>query len=595
MADVRVEKLLTSIELFSALDDVALAKLSAGAESLHLRGGEVLLREGDPSDALYVVASGRMQAFVTTDGTEALVGEIGRGEVIGEMGILADEARSATVRALRDSNLLRFPRDMFVGFLHDHPEELFAITQLIIQRLRRSIRSGPAAASVRTVAIIPLGREGETFARHLTSMFSERLDARLIGGDDVDESLGDGEMTRYLHELEASTELLVYLADRGVSAWTERCIRQADRIVLVAEAESDSALTEVEHRLLGPDRAGGRARIDLVLIHPDHTAQPSRARQWLNLRTVYRHHHVRLHSRDDLHRVVRALTGREIGLVLSGGGARGIIHIGILKALNELNIPVDVVGGSSAGALGAGSIATGGNWEHMRDSLWDNLASKGSPVDLTAPAISLAKGERITEAITGAFGDTLIENLWLRFFCVSSNLSQGEVMVHHSGLLWKALRASVSIPGLWPPVRTPDGDVLVDGAVMNNLPVDVMQSFHDGGAIIAVNLKGTAALGAVDLTESGVMSGWAPLARRVNPFAESARLPGIVDILLRSTETGNVLASKRLEREADIVLHPDVASFGLLDFEGFDRLIEVGYAAAMDEFPHHEALLSHLL
>lgn len=595
MTDVRVEKLLKSIELFSALEDVALAKLAAGAESLHLHGGEVLLREGDPSDALYVVASGRMQAFVTTGGNEALVGEIGRGEVIGEMGILADEARSATVRALRDSNLLRFPREMFVGFLHEHPEELFAITQLIIQRLRRSIRSGPAAASVRTVAIIPLGTEGATFARHLTSMFSERVDARLIGGEDVDESLGDGEMTRHLHELEASTELLVYLADREVSAWTERCIRQADRIVLVAEAESDSGLTEVERRLLGANQAGGRARTDLVLIHPDHAATPSRARQWLNLRTVYRHHHVRLHSRDDLHRVVRALTGREIGLVLSGGGARGIIHIGILKALNELNIPIDVVGGSSAGALGAGSIATGGNWEYMRDSLWDNLASKGSPVDLTAPAISLAKGERITDAITGAFGDTLIENLWLRFFCVSSNLSQGEVMVHHRGLLWKALRASVSIPGLWPPVRTPEGDVLVDGAVMNNLPVDVMQRFHDGGAIIAVNLKGTAALGTVELTESGVMSGWGPLARRINPFADSAQLPGIVDILLRSTETGNVLASKRLEREADIVLHPDVASFGLLDFEGFDRLIDVGYAAAMEEFPHHEALLKQLL
>jgi len=591
-----VHKLLRGIELFAPLEDPALARLAEGAESLHLPGGETLLREGDPPDALYVVASGRMQAFVTSEGTETLVGEIGRGEVIGEMGILGDESRSATVRALRDSNLLRFSSEMFVGFLHEHPEELFAITRLIIQRLRRSIRSGTTSVSVRTIAVVPLGgSDGATFARFLTSMFSERLAARLVAPGDVDEALSDGEQTRWLHELEDGHDLLVYLTDGESSSWTERCLRQADRVVLVGEADGEAAISGVERALLADSGGHSRARIDLVLIQPDHRSEPQHAVQWLRGRRVQRHHHVRLGSRDDMQRLARALTGREIALVLSGGGARGMAHVGIFRALQELGIPIDVVGGSSFGSIAGGYIAAGFSWEEQRESLWQNLSSKGSVVDLTAPALSLSKGQRVTRAIRDGFGDRLIENLWLPYFCLSSNLSRGEVTVHDRGSVWQAMRASVSIPGLWPPVRSEEGDILVDGGVMNNLPVDVMETFYDGGAIIAVNLKGTSSLPSVGLSDTGVMSGWGPMARRFNPLTESVELPGIVDVLLRSTETGNVLAAKRMEREADVVLHPDVAQFSLLAFEELDPVIEAGYRYAIKELPEHEDLLKRLL
>jgi predicted acylesterase/phospholipase RssA/CRP-like cAMP-binding protein len=594
--DNRMERLLQEIELFAPLDEASLAMLADGAEMLDLPGGDTLIREGDPSDALYVVASGRLQAFVATDDGEALVGEIGRGEMIGEMGILGDEARSATVRALRDSNLLRFSRDQFVSFLHQKPEELFEITRLIIQRLRRSIRSAPSSSTVRTIAVVPLGGpDGATFARFLTSMFSERLAARLLGPGDIDESLTDGEQTRSMHELEDAHDLLIYLADPEPSSWTERCLRQADRVVLVADADGDSAPTQVERQLLGPAGGHNRARVDLVLIQPDHRSDPQHGLQWRRGRRIQRHHHVRLHSRDDMQRVARGLTGREIALVLSGGGARGMAHVGIYRALQEFGIPIDVVGGSSFGSIAGGYIAAGLAWNEQRQSLWENLSSKGSVVDLTAPAVSLSKGQRVTRAIRAGFGDRLIENLWLPYFCLSSNLSRGEVTVHNRGVLWQAMRASVSIPGLWPPVRSEEGDILVDGGVMNNLPVDVMQDFSDGGAIIAVNLKGTSSLPSVGLSDTGVMSGWGPMARRFNPLSESADLPGIVDVLLRSTETGNVLAAKRMEQEADVVLHPEVAEFGLLAFEELDAIIEAGYRHAMKELPQHEELLKRLL
>lgn len=589
----RIDNLLRGIEMFSVLDDASLAKLAAGGEMIHLPGGDLLMREGDPSDALYVVASGRLQAFVTAEsGTEKLVGEIGRGEIIGEMGVLAGESRSATVRALRDTNLVRFPKDTFVSFLHDHPEELFSITQLIIQRLRKAIRSEASGASVRTIAVVP-GGPGEgppALARYLTSVFSELRVTRLVSATDVDETISDGDMTRHLHDLETNNDLLVYLADPVPSSWTERCLRQADRVLLVVEAQEAATRTDVERRLLTPHNIAA----DLVLLQPDHAGVPEGAPRWLAARTVRRHHHVRLHSRDDLLRLARAMTGREVALVLSGGGARGTAHVGVVKALTELKVPVDVVGGSSFGSIVGAGIARRTDWETQRDLFWEHLASQGSVVDVTAPVVSLARGQRITERLRNYFTDAHIEDLWLPFFCLSSNLSQGEVMVHDRGPVWKALRASVSIPGLFPPVRSDTGDILVDGAVMNNLPVDVMQDVYDPGFIIAVNLKGTSALPSHGLSESGVLSGWGPLAGRFNPITDSPSLPGIVDVLFRATETGNVLAAKRNEQHADIVLHPDVAEFGLLAFDELDRVIDAGYRYALHELEQHEALLNRM-
>ena len=232
--------------------------------------------------------------------------------------------RSATVRALRDSHLVRIPSDVFVRFLREEPDELFAVARLLIQRLRRSNRSEAAASSVRTIAIIPVGegREAATFARYLTSVLAERGKARLVAAADVDEGHDDANLTRFLHDLEADHDLLVYLAEREPSTWTDRCLRQADRVVLVGEADADAGLSEVERRVLVRDATSVRAPVDLVLVQAADAAHPRHAPRWLAQRSVGRLHHVRLHSRDDIQRVARAFTGREIALVLSGGGAR---------------------------------------------------------------------------------------------------------------------------------------------------------------------------------------------------------------------------------------------------------------------------------
>ena len=184
--------------------------------------------------------------------------------------------------------------------------------------------------------------------------------------------------------------------------------------------------------------------------------------------------------------------------------------------------------------------------------------------------------------LDSSFGDTLIEDLWIRMFCVSSNLSTGHPLVHTDGSLRLSLRASIAIPGVFPPVSTPDGEVLIDGGIMNNLPIDVMLDFADGGPLVAVNLRSPATLDVGDLPVDGVISGWGTALRRLSPLASSRKMPGLTDVLLRSTETGASLAARVLEPRADYIMHPPIEGYGLLEFGAVDPLVESGYAYAME-------------
>lgn len=588
-----IESFLASIPLFAHLDRAAIAQLASRLQPVSARGGEVVIEEGDESDSIFVVVSGRLRAYVTSDG-ERLVGEIARGEVIGEMGVLGGERRSASVRAVRDSELLKISAKEFLSFLHDHPEEMLDLSKLVIQRLRKSIRREGHGRSVRTIAVIPAGdTDATTFARFLTTALGERARVRLLTSHDAGDR-DDSELAHWLQDLENANDLLVFLADINHPDWPWRCLRQADRVLLVAEAEGESALNQVERELFTHHQFAD-STIDLIIIQPDTASRPRGATRWLPMRPVRHHHHVRLAFRDDIQRVARAITGRQIAVVLSGGGARGLSHAGTHRALKELGVPVDAVGGASFGALVGYCYAMGMPWEEQRQVLYDSLVARKNMVDITMPASALAKGRRVANTLQEQLGDALIENLWRRYFCVSSNLTRGEVMVHDRGLLWKATRASISIPGLLPPVRSLEGEVLVDGSVMNNLPVDIMQDFFDGGLIIAVNLKASADLPSSRLTDGGVMSGVRALAHRIDPRNDDPGYPGLLDILLRTTETGSVLSSKRMEEEADIVLRPDVSQFGMMAFERIDDIIEAGYQSASKELAAYEEVLADYL
>jgi predicted acylesterase/phospholipase RssA len=585
-----IAEFLGTTALFGALAPAEREALASRFEPLTVDGGSTLMVEGGRADEVYVVVNGRLRVTVGDPrGHQVVIGEIGRGEVAGDMALLSDAARSATVTAIRDTSLLRLARQDFLDFITEHPASLLQMTRLLVQRLQATHRRVGTGGAVRTVAVVPAGHGVDTaaftgaFAVAATPWGSAQVIDRPrvvshFGEAAADASPGSPEYearAAWLDPFEASDALVIYVADTRVSEWTRHCIRQADRILLVADAVVSSPEPgDVEEEIRSSATAG--ARVDLVLVHPPGTVRPAGTGAWLEGRPGLRHHHVRADRQDDYERVARLLSGRGIGVVLSGGGARGFAHIGVIRALREAGIPIDLIGGASFGSTTAAFHAMGYSPDEIVQHSKEVTVDAGSLIDFTFPAVSLSKGRRLSSGIRKQYGDTNIEDLWTGFFCVSSDLTEGRVRVHDTGPLWHAVRSSVAIPGTFPPVRDHDGHVLVDGGVMNNIPVDVMERMVEGGIIIAVDLRAGIDLPSDDLPDDGIVSGWRVTLRRINPFKKSAQVPRMIDTLLRATES----ASGRHGYHADLVLRPPVQDFGILEFDVYPKIVTAGYEYA---------------
>ena len=575
-------------------DEALLRDIMAEMEWVSLARGDVLLRQGDAEDSMYILLNGRLLVVVEREGeSEQVLNEIAPGETVGEMAILTGERRLATVYALRDSELVKFTKEDFGRLTDKHPEVIFQITRTIIMRLRQqTLKQRSATQNLITFCVIPasldaplrdfavkladaLGAFGSTL--HLNS---ERLDCSLEPGaaQTPSQAAGSRKVVAWLSEQETRHRFVVYEADPGPSAWTSRCLRQADRILIVASAEADPALSPIEEELLLTESGRATARKELVLLQPDRQRMPTGTARWLAAREITRHHHVHLHTPADFARLARFLTGRAVGVALGGGGARGFAHIGVLRALTELGVPIDCIGGTSMGAVIGAQHALGWDYPTMVEKNRQGWIEFQPMRDYTLPIVALLTGRKAVAALKMMCGETRIEDLWTNFFCVTSNLTSGEVMAHREGLLRKYLRASTSVPGIAPPV--PDqGSLLVDGAALNNLPADIVRQLCEGGRVIAVNVTPR-----VDLATSpnygDSLSAWEFLWSRINPFGEPVRVPTIQSILGRTMGIRRMQEMNELTRSVDLYLHPPVDRFGAFDLKSFDRLVEIGYSFA---------------
>jgi predicted acylesterase/phospholipase RssA len=432
------------------------------------------------------------------------------------------------------------------------------------------------------VTILPLDGSGPVadlaarFERALTRLTgSARMVDAAAASAAVGSELEGHRLAAWCSDLEGDHEVVLYRADPEPTPWTRACIRQADVLLLVADATAPPELRHVE-RIAAETREVALSRTELVLVHPSWTEDPRGTARWLTRRAVDRHHHVRADRTEDADRVARLVLSRGIGVVYSGGGARGIAEVGVLRALREARVPVDAVGGTSIGSILAGATARGIEPTGVAELLTEALVNGKSPVDFTFPAVSIAAGGRVTQRIQDAAVGLDMEDTWLNLFCVSTNLTRGEVEVHRDGPGWFAVRSSFSIPGVFPPMRNSDGDVLVDGGVLDNMPVGVMRSLHDGIHVVAVDVGSKRDVRAGALPDSGVVSGWSWLMQRLDPRAPSPEMAGIIRVLMRITELGGGGAPDL----GDLYIRPPVDGIAMLDFSAFDRLVELGYETA---------------
>jgi predicted acylesterase/phospholipase RssA/CRP-like cAMP-binding protein len=582
--------------LFGSLDSAALAQLQDELEWQALSAGETLFRQGESGDALYVIVDGRLRVVADGEAGERTLRELGRGESVGEAALLTGDPRSATVYAVRDSHVVRLDAALFERVVERHPHALLQIARTTAHRTRpRGPRKDPGSRTFALVAVgpdAPLSEVASALADSLRAqgstlhLGSARLDARR-GKDGIAQTPEDHPMdvslVAWLSQRESEHRYVVYEADRGWSAWSRRCVRQADRIVLVGRAGSDPepGPLEIEVRAAAP-----RTRAELVLVHPDDTERPRGTAAWLERRSVEAHHHLRLGNPGDVARVGRCLAGRAIGLVFGGGGARGFAHIGVIRAIEESGLPVDAIGATSMGAIVGSALAL--EWPRAEmERLASLFVSRRRLLDPTLPLTSFMASGKVTRLYQRLWGDTRIEDLWRPLFIVSSNLSKAEPVIHRGGLLWECARATTAIPGTFSPMLL-DGDVLVDGGVLNNLPIDVMRDVVETGTVVGVNVvpsQSRVRTGKSRYRFGPTLSGFRLLWNRVMPLGRKLRAPSLLGILTRSTEINSAWRARAEEfrRHADLLIEPALGRFRTLDFDAWEKIVGAGYESGGEQ------------
>jgi NTE family protein len=557
---------LRGLSFFRQLDASVIQAIAERARWYSLPGGRELFLQDTTSDHLYVILSGRLIVVRESGGRDDVVGYIRAGEPVGEMSLLSGDPHSASVYALRDTELIALPREDFDALLHTYADFASALARQVLARARHPRasfqKSAPRVfALVGTSPAVEIERIGQALAREIAR---HGLIVRHLTEEDADH------VFHSFDAQETAADVILLSARVGDSGWYRFVLRHADRFAVFARR--DARPPHPFPMSPSEDSPSRRFRlVDLVVLHEGATS--SSVRDWATAVDAHRIFH--WSSDAALKRLARVFAGRSVGLVLSGGGARAYAHIGAIKALRERGAPIDFIAGASMGAIIGACVAMGWDDAEIERRIRDSFVVSNPLGDHVLPVVALTRGGLVEERLARHFGEALIEELETPFLCVSSELTRGALRVHRMGALRRALRASISLPGILPPV-VDDSALLVDGAVINNFPTDLMGAFHRGLTI------------GVDVAEEGTIR----VEDFVNPpgFLNWIRRhglkapPPIVSLLMRAA-TAREDGGRRVH-PADILVTPRVPGVELRDWKKYDLAVADGYramSAALDE------------
>uniref|UniRef100_A0A665WXI4 lysophospholipase n=1 Tax=Echeneis naucrates TaxID=173247 RepID=A0A665WXI4_ECHNA len=587
-----------------------------------VEAGRALYRQDDQSDCTYIVLNGRLRSVIRkANGKKELVGEYGRGDLIGVVEALTKQPRATTVHAVRDTELVKLPEGTLNNIKRRYPQVVTRLIHLLGQKILGNLQQGHGpfsdvtnpASNLSTVAVLPVCEEVpiNAFNLELSHALSAIGPTLLLTSDIIRERLGasaldsihEYRLSGWLAQQEDINRIVLYQTDNSMTPWTQRCIRQADCILIVGLGDQEPTLGELEQML---ENTAVRALKQLVLLHKEDGPGPSRTVEWLNMRSWCSGHlHLkcprRVFSRrspsklrevyekvfektadrhSDFSRLARVLTGNSIALVLGGGGARGCSHVGVIKAMEESGIPIDIVGGTSIGSfIGAlyaeerSAVRTkqrAREWSKAMNSVFKTV------LDLTYPITSMFSGSAFNTSISKVFQDKQAEDLWLPYFNVTTDITASAMRVHQDGSLWRYVRASMTLSGYLPPLCDPkDGNLLMDGGYINNLPADIAKNMG-ARTVIAIDVGSQ---DETDLCNYGdCLSGWWLLWKRINPWAEKVKVPDMAEIQSRLAYVSCVRQLEVVKKSAYCeYIRPPIDRFKTMDFGKFDEIYDVGY------------------
>ena len=587
-------------DLFGALDGDALDDVASRVAYRRVRAGDRIFRQGDHATSLFMILDGRLRLTAArADGRRQSVSDLSCGHCAGAVALVSRTPHTASARAVRDSGLLELTVEEFDAVAARHPNQILRVVQRLLAA-GVGVAGVPGHAPIGTIAVVPASIDVPIAA--FTEALARRLSAvqRVKRLTSASATIWEHGRSTHVSSQEALAPditsvssngarppLLVLETDPVISEWTESCLANADRILVVANADGDPACGEVERQLLS-NRERLPAHRDLILLQPRELPCFAGTKRWLDHRYIDAHHHVVLGCDDDLDRIGRIITGRAIGLVLSGGGARAFAHIGVIRALREAAIPIDVVAGVSMGAMIGAQLALGWNPATMAQKNREAWIDRKPLIDYTVPILGLISGGRFKQMLSWMFGDAQIEDLRIPYFCMSANLTLAEPVVHWDGPLRRWLRASGSLPGIAPPLPH-RGELLADGGLITNLPVDVMRLFVDG-RIIASDVASRIPL-EVDVRLDDHPSPWKVLGSRLNPFGRALSDPTVLEVMWHTALLSSARAVADNRRDIDFYVHPNVDAFRLFQWDAIERIVEEGYRAAAAEIQEWKPLV----
>lgn len=562
------------------------ARVLERGQRTRLTAGETLFEAGDAPEAWYIVLRGTLRV----QRGEELLAECGPGSSLGELALLTQQTRAATVSASSACELLRIPEAEFRAIVREFPEQLCArISAMAAANAQRKVgsRAPLAQRCIAAYATSP-GVDAAAVSAELMPALEAlaptlrcdraRLEAlgfgleRALQPNSPADELCRARLHLWLEERAHRGEVVLFVIEHDDTELARFAAEWANHLLILADASGTCEPSVFEREL--------SARIieqrTLLLLHPEHTELPEGTRSWLEPRELDLYLHARRGTAQHFIRVARHLLRRPVCLALGGGGARGFAHLGVARALADAKVPVDAICGVSFGAVIGACLAAETSIEHIVDKFRE-LCRGRKLVRFNLPILSLLSDAPLRLMNRELFASRQIEDLWIPFMCYSANLTQRRLHLLERGSIATATRASCSLPMLLPPVVI-DNEVHVDGGLMVNVPSRITHE-RWGGTTLAINVSGRfCPHSELDELPGPWRALWARLSAKLLGRPSPA-FPGMLQTTAGALGVNNDERTTRAGDWAELLIQPPVRELGPAQIELLDTFIERGAQA----------------